>query len=438
MGANAVSIYGALFTGVSGLNANSRALSSTSTNIANVNTIGFKTTESQFSTLLAENVAIDQFSSGGVKAVAVQQISRQGEITQTHSATDISVSGAGFFVVTDDANVDPLVTELKYTRAGNFIKDADGFLRNASGYYLQGWQLDANGGIPSNPADVTAIDLGQVTGTADPTTTVALRINLQSSAIAAGAYAAGDMNAGTVTPQYQTGLEVFDSQGGSQPLRVAFIKTAANTWAYEVIYDGNPANIGGAANNPIATGTLTFNTDGTIATPAAPVPIVIPWAAASGLAPQTIDFNLGSASTANGVTQYDAASTLYATNTNGALFGALTGVRIDGSGFVIAQFDNGIEKPIYQLPIATFLNIDGLGALDGNAYRATVESGDVSLKEANQGGAGSVQSSALEQSTVDLAKEFSDMIVIQRAYSAASKIITTADEMLDELTRLKR
>jgi flagellar hook protein FlgE len=154
--------------------------------------------------------------------------------------------------------------------------------------------------------------------------------------------------------------------------------------------------------------------------------------------PQIIDFNLGTAGTADGLTQYDASSTLYATQSNGALFGALTGVRIDGDGRVIAQFDNGIENPIYQLPIATFLNPDGLRALSGNAYSASVESGNVALKVASQGGAGGVQSSALEQSTVDLAKEFSDMIVIQRAYSAASKIITTADEMLDELTRLKR
>jgi flagellar hook protein FlgE len=432
-----VSIYGALFTGVAGLNANSRALSNTSTNIANVNTVGYKATASQFSTMLAENVAIDQFSSGGVKAVPVQQISQQGEITQTSSATDISVSGAGFFTVTEDANADPLVSELQYTRAGNFIKDAEGFLRNAAGYYLQGWQLDANGNIPSNPADVTVIDLGQVTGTAEATTTVALRLNLQSSATAV-TYAAGDMAAGTVTPQYQTGLEVFDSQGGSQPIRLAFVKTGANTWAYEAVYDGNPANIGGAANNPIATGTIIFNTDGTIATPATPVAITIPWAAASGLSAQTIDFDLGTAGTATGLTQYDASSTLYATQSNGALFGALTGVRIDGDGRVIAQFDNGVEKPIYQLPIATFLNPDGLRALNGNAYVPSVESGNVSLKVARQGGAGSVQSSALEQSTVDLAKEFSDMIVIQRAYSAASKIITTADEMLDELTRLKR
>ena len=433
-----MSIYGALFTGVSGLNANSRALSNTSTNIANINTVGYKETQNQFSTLLAENVGVGQFTSGGVKAVPVQRISAQGEITQTTVPTDLAVSGNGFFVVTSTPNADPTVSQLSYTRAGDFQKNSDGFLRNAAGYYLQGWKLDANGNVPSNPADVEAIDLGKITGTAEATSTASLRLNLQSTATAAAGYAAGDMTAGTATPQYQTGMSVFDSQGGSQPLRFSFIKTGANAWSYEVNYDGNPANIGGAGNNPIATGDLTFNSDGTIATPAAAVSITIPWAAASGLTPQDVSFNLGTPAAADGLTQYDAASTLYATDTNGALFGALTGVRVDGDGRVIAQFDNGIEKPIYQLPIATFLNADGLRALDGNAYASSVESGDVSLKQANQGGAGAVQSSALEQSTVDLAKEFSDMIIIQRAYSAASKIITTADEMLDELTRLKR
>jgi flagellar hook protein FlgE len=111
---------------------------------------------------------------------------------------------------------------------------------------------------------------------------------------------------------------------------------------------------------------------------------------------------------------------------------------VDENGFVIALFTNGIETPLYKLPVATFLNADGLGPLNGNAYRASVESGTASFKSADAAGAGKISNLAVEQSTVDIAKEFSDMIVIQRAYSAASKIITTADEMLDELTRLKR
>jgi flagellar hook protein FlgE len=298
--------------------------------------------------------------------------------------------------------------------------------------------LDANGNVPTNPNDVSIINLGQVNGTAQPTSTAALRANLKSSATVTSPYVAGDINAGTVTPQYESAIEIFDTQGGSQPLRLAFVKSAANTWEYEVIYDGDPTKIGGAGNNPIASGTMTFNTDGTVATPATTVPITIPFVASSGLASQTINFNFGTAGLADGFTQFDTTSTLYGSDINGTLFGGLNGVRVDENGFVIALFTNGIETPLYKLPVATFLNADGLGPLNGNTYRQTVESGTPSLKNADEGGAGKISNRAVEQSTVDIAKEFSDMIVIQRAYSAASKIITTADEMLDELTRLKR
>ncbi|MBL8779831.1 MAG: flagellar hook-basal body complex protein, partial [Alphaproteobacteria bacterium] len=225
---------------------------------------------------------------------------------------------------------------------------------------------------------------------------------------------------------------------GARPLRLAFVKTAANTWQYEVIYDGNAADIGGTTANPISTGSITFNTDGTVATPATPPTISVPFVATSGLSAQPIEINFGTPGQADGFTQFDTTSTLYSSDVNGTLFGGLTGVRVDEQGYVIALFNNGVEKRMYKLPVATFLNADGLGPLNGNSYRATVESGGASFKNADVGGAGSIANLALEQSTVDMAKEFSNMIVIQRAYTAASKIITTADEMLEELTRLKR
>jgi flagellar hook protein FlgE len=433
-----MSLYGALYTGVAGLAANSRALSVTSTNIANVNTVGFKASKTEFQTLIASNTDIGAFSTGGVKGEAIRQVEFQGDLQATSSSTDLAVSGNGFFVVTEKPSTDPQTSEMLYTRAGSFQKDADGHLRNAGGYYLQGWLLDANGAIPTNAVDVTAINLSSVTGTAEATTDVVIRANFRSSQTPVGAYAAGDMNSGAIIPHFETSYEVYDEQGGAQPLRLAVAKTGPNAWVYEVMYDGDPAKIGGAGNNPIATGSFNFNTDGTIAAPALPVNVTIPWAAASGLSPQTLAINFGTAGEADGVTQFDTASTLYSTNVNGALFGGLSGVRVDSEGYVIALFDNGVERQIYKLPVATFQNVNGLIPLNGNAYRRTVESGDVALKQANEGGAGSVSSGALEQSTVDLAKEFSDMIVIQRAYSAASKIIMTADEMLDELTRLKR
>jgi flagellar hook protein FlgE len=431
-----MSLFGALYTGVAGLAANARAMANTSTNIANVNTVGYKTTRNEFSTVLATTTVGSYV--GGVNNISMPQISSQGNLLQTSSPTDLAISGQGFFVVTPTPLDNPSITEVAYTRAGAFQKDSSGYLRNAAGYYLQGWALDANGNVPTNPNDVSIINLGQVNGTAQPTSTAALRANLKSSATVTSPYVAGDINAGTVTPQYESAIEIFDTQGGSQPLRLAFVKSAANTWEYEVIYDGDPTKIGGAGNNPIASGTMTFNTDGTVATPATTVPITIPFVASSGLASQTINFNFGTAGLADGFTQFDTTSTLYGSDINGTLFGGLNGVRVDENGFVIALFTNGIETPLYKLPVATFLNADGLGPLNGNTYRQTVESGTPSLKNADEGGAGKISNRAVEQSTVDIAKEFSDMIVIQRAYSAASKIITTADEMLDELTRLKR
>lgn len=433
-----MSLYGALYTGVAGLAANSRAMATTSTNIANVNTVGYKTTKNEFSTLLASTATLGTSANGGVKAVALPQVTAQGDLAQTSSTTDLAISGQGFFVVTNTAVQNPNVSELLYSRAGAFTKDANGNLKNAGGYYLQGWALDVDGNIPTNANDMTLVSLGQVTGTALPTTTAALRANLQSSTAVTAGYTAGDMNDGTISPQFETSIEIYDSQGGARPVRLAFVKTAANTWQYEVIYDGNAADIGGAAANPIATGSLTFNTDGTVATPATPPTVTIPFVVASGLSPQPIEMNFGTPGLADGFTQFDTTSTLYSSDVNGTLFGGLTGVRVDEQGYVIALFNNGVEKRMYKLPVATFLNADGLGPLNGNAYRATVESGGASFKNADVGGAGSIANLALEQSTVDMAKEFSNMIVIQRAYTAASKIITTADEMLEELTRLKR
>jgi len=431
-----MSLYGALFTGVAGLSANGRAMATTSTNIANVNTVGYKGSRNEFSSLLTAAGAGS--ATGGVQIISKPQISSQGDILQTSSATDLAISGRGFFIVTQSPVASPVLDEILYTRSGSFQQDANGYLRNASGMYLQGWPLDTDGNIPSNRNSVELVNLGQVTGASLPTTSASLRANLKSSEAIVAGYTAGDMAAGVVTPQFETAMEIFDTQGGSRPMRLTFVKTAANEWRYEAMYDGNPADIGGAANNPIATGTMTFNTNGTIATPASNVNVTIPFVAGSGLSAQTIAFNFGTAGQANGFTQFDTTSSLYGSTIDGTLFGGVSGVRVDEEGFVIAEFTNGIERNLYKLPIATFANADGLGAINGNAYRQTTQSGAPSMKAAEEAGAGKISSRSVEQSTVDIAEEFSDMIIIQRAYSAASKIITTADEMLDEVTRLKR
>lgn len=431
-----MSLYGALFTGVSSLSANSRALGIASNNIANVNTVGYKSSQAQFSTLLASTTAAGTFSSGGVRADAQQLVNRQGLLQISDSATDLAMNGSGFFVVSETPG-GAGSQDLLFTRAGSFTQDADGYLRNAAGYYLQGWQVDTNGNIPTNPNDLTPINLNALTGTATASDTAALRANLRATETALATYAVGDLNSGTATAHFERTIEVYDSQGGAQPLRVAFAKTGANTWAYEVMYDGNAANIGGAGNNPIGSGTLTFNTDGTLLSPAV-AGVTIPWSAASGLSAQTVNFEFGTPGSADGVTQFDSASTLISSNVNGALFGGLSGVRIDEEGFITALFDNGVQQQVYKLPVATFQNPNGLSAITGNAYLRTDDSGNYTLLEAQTGGAGSISAAALEASTVDLAKEFTDLITTQRAYSAGTRIISTADQMLEELIRIKR
>jgi len=291
--------------------------------------------------------------------------------------------------------------------------------------------------MPANRNSLGLINLGSLNGTAQASQTMTLRANLQSSAAGVSPYSPGDMNAGTVTPQFEQTVNVYDSQGTARPMQLAFVKTAADTWQYEVSYQGPVADIGGAGNNPVATGTLTFNADGTLSAPATAT-INIPWAASTGLNPQTVTATFGTPGLSDGVTQFDAPSALQSANVNGAPYGALTSVSVDEDGFVTALFDNGIQKKVFKVALATFTNPDALAPVAGNAYQITDASGLATILEPKTGGAGSIASNSLEASTVDLAKEFSDLITTQRAYSAATRIVTTADQMLQELMQIKQ
>jgi len=433
-----MSLYGALFTGVSALSANSRAIGVSSNNIANVNTVGYKAGVSQFETILARSTPAGQFSSGGVNFVAQSNNGLQGLLQRTESNTDLAITGQGFFIVKDTPTAPTDASDRQYTRAGSFSADANGFLRNVQGQYLMGWRLDGNGAMPANSSVIEPINIGQLTGTASPTSQVALRANLQASTAVTAGYAAGQMAAGTTTPAFQRTMEIYDSQGGRQNIRLAFVKTGPNAWAYEAIYDGAPANLTGAPNNMVASGALTFNPDGTVATPAGPVTVNVPWSAASGLqSPQAIALNFGSGQT-GGMTQYETPSVELSRNVNGSVFGRLAGMTVGEDGTVTALFDNRAQRNVYRIPIATFANPDGLTAISQNVWRSANASGPEIMSEPGQGTAGAIASSALENSTVDLAKEFTDMITTQRAYSAATRIVSTADQMLQEVLTIKR
>jgi len=432
-----MSLYGALAIGVAGLNANSQALSAASSNIANINTVGYKDATVNFSTFLNAEGGVGNSASAGVSAEIGQDVTAQGLPTTTSSATDMSISGNGFFVVA--TNPSTTATQ-EYTRAGSFTPDSSGNLTNAAGLYLLGYKLDSSGNAPTDTSDLSLVNVNNLSGTAAASTKVTLQANLQSGSTVDSTYTAGDMTAGNVTPDFSSTVNTYDSQGGVEPISFSFVKTAANTWAYEASYSGASSNLSSA--NPISQGTLTFNSDGTLAnvngaSPASgTLSLTVPYdTTTSGLSPQTVSVNFGTVGTSSGVTQYDTASTL-ASTVDGSAFGTATGVTIGKDGTVTAQFSNGLSQAVYKIPLATFTNEDGLGQVSGNAYVATQASGAANVNSADAGATGSIASNSLEGSTVDLATEFTNLITTQRAYAASAQIITTADQMLTTLEQV--
>lgn len=432
-----MSLYGALLTGVSGLAAQSEALSVASANIANVDTVGYKTSVTNFATVLASSMP-GAASEAGVSASPTQNVTQSGLLQSASSPTDLAISGNGFFVTSQSATN---TADQYYTQAGNFSPDANGDLVNSSGYYLLGYPVTTNGATTTVSNVLAPVNVSALSGQAEATTTVTLQANLQSTSTVDTTYNPGDMEAGNVQPDFSRTVDIYDSQGGSQPLTFNFVETGPNTWAYEVDYAGTASNITGS--NPIYEGTMSFNSDGTLANAndsASPatgdISLTIPWSASSGLSSQTVTINMGTVGSSNGMTQFDSPSTLTNAAVDGASVGSLTGVTVGTNGDVTAQYSNGLNQVIFQVPVATFTNPDGLTAVSGTAYQANNNTGVPILNTPGTGSAGSIESSELENSTVDINTEFTNLITSQNAYSAAARIITTADQMLQTLDQI--
>ncbi|PZO49160.1 MAG: flagellar hook protein FlgE [Alphaproteobacteria bacterium] len=435
-----MSIYTALRAGVSGLTANSSALAVISDNIANVNTVGYKRSGVDFSALVNAQNSNTTYNAGGVLPLTRQQISLQGSLEQSRSTTDLAISGDGFFIVSPNNQQLSNGGSVLFTRAGSFTIDADGYMVNAQGLFLQGWPVASDGSVTTSPTSLSAIEavnISGVGGLAEPTENVAINANLNSDQTPfTGTYTAGDMATGTVTPHFESSLEVFDSLGAPRTIAFGFLKTGPNTWQVESYARPN-TNItgGGVSGGLLASGTLTFNTDGTVAgtTGTIGAAFSIPWATSTGASAQPITLDLET-----GMTQFAKSFGVTSVTADGVPPGDLVGLVLEGDGMLTAQFSNGRARALYQIPLATFLNPNGLAADQGGAFRTTLESGLYNINSANAGGAGRIVSGALEASNVDLAAEFTNLITTQRAYSAASRIITTADEMLEELLMIKR
>lgn len=478
-----MSLNSALSAGTAGLLANSSTLAAISDNIANVNTTAYKRNITNFDPLVETQGSSTTYAAGGVAALSRQLVSQQGLLASSASPTDVAISGAGFFVVSEQAeNLDPTDGRL-FTRAGSFSPDENGFLRNTAGFYLQGWPVQPDGSIIANPTDVTSLETVNVSaigGTAEATSRLQFNANLNSSTpVSAAALAAAgagpgaaysatanNMASGAVTPDFSSAVQIFDSQGGLRTLNYAFLKSnTPNQWFAE-IYITPAADVVPNAplvNGQVATGTIAFTSTGQL-DPTAPgstlptqlaisafdgtppvdangavLPATAAWAPGTGIAQQAITMDLGGPNSTGGISQLASSSALLSSTVDGSVFGDLAGVEVNPAGDVLARFSNGIIRKVFQLPVATFLNPDGLQTQrSGGAYVVSGDSGQFTLKEAGLGGAGLISPNSLETSTVDLANEFTGMITTQRAYSAASRVITTADEMLEELIRIIR
>ncbi|AGH49079.1 MULTISPECIES: flagellar hook protein FlgE [Sphingomonadales] len=427
-----MSLYSALYAGVSGLGAQSTAMATVADNITNVNTVGYKGTTAQFSTLVTNSGTKNSYSAGGVSAAPQAMISAQGLLQSSGSLTDLGIDGAGFFVVRSSADPN---APIAFTRAGSFVPDKNGQLYNTAGYYLQGWPLDENGNFVNN-GNMNAlrpVDINELSGAAQATTKIALRANLQSTATPPTTppyAAAGDMMNGTVEPQFERSVDVYDAQGNAHTVSFAFVKTATNEWAVEIHSEGNL----------LRSGSLAFNGDGSLDVAGSTAglfdDLAVNWGNGADASP--ISLSLGSQGGLDGITQFSSDSSLLSSSVNGGILGAVASVNISDSGVVSAVFEDGSTRPIYQLPLATFQNPNGLTAVSGNAYITSLDSGTPSVNPAGSLGSGKIAAGKLEASTVDLAGEFTNMIRFQRAYSASSKIITTVDEMLQELGNMKR
>jgi len=399
-----MSLYGVLRTGVSGMNAQGTKLSTVADNIANQNTTGYKRASTEFSTLVINSGQRSSYTPGGVMTQIRYAITEEGQSYYTNSATDLRINGSGFFVV-QDASGTPYLT-----RAGSFVPNDVGELINAGGYKLMGYNL-ANGTPTPVANSLAGLEVVNISA-----------MGLEANATTSGSFAANlDSNAADGTVKHSS-LSVYDSLGNEVLLNIDFTKIQGDIDA------GIPGEWQVDVTGPNGTATLTLNFDlnGQLTTDPATLTYT------NTVTGQTIDLDF------SGMTQLASADFSPVAEANGNAPSAVDRVEISEEGIVYAIFTNGERLATYQLAIADVPSPDNLTPVSGNAFSLSMNSGDVIIGFAGQGGMGTVSSGALEMSNVDLGEELTNMIEAQRGYQANSKSFQTGSELLEVLVNLKR
>jgi len=417
---------GSFSAGLAGLNANSVYLSVIGNNLANINTIGFKSSAVSFMDLVSQTVggsSANPMQVGlGVTTGSISPIFSQGAIENTREATNVAIQGNGFFIVRGTGGI-------AYTRAGNFTFDSAGKLVTPDGYFVQGYTA-------TNPTTGAIVTTGQPTDITVPpgvlrapksTTQFRTQTNLDSSA--------------AVGATFTTSVQIYDSLGKPHIATILYTKTAANAWSYEAtVPDTEATGTAGTTAGTVrigATGTLTFDGTGKLTAPAIDVSLAGPTTWTNGATVNAITWDLWEGTTAS-LTGFAATSATSSITQNGSASGMIDNISISADGTIVATLSAGQTVAVGQLALASFNNPKGLVKLGSSKFGESQAAGIANTGVAGTGGRGTLIGSALEQSNVDIAQEFTQMILAQRGYQANSKTITVSDELLVDTLNLKR
>lgn len=418
-----MSVFTALFAGVSGINTNGEAVSIIGDNIANVNTHGFKSSRPEFEDVMAGTSSI---SGLGSKLEKSKITFSQGGFESTGIITDMAIEGKGFFIVKDSAD-----NSLYYSRAGQFSVDKSGYLVHPSGYRLQGYGVSATtGALQTTTGDM---QLSYAPVAPNDTGKVVMVANLNSTATAPAAFTTTDP-AGT--SNFSTGATVYDSLGNDHLITVYFRKTStANIWEWFALVNGTELTSG--STEVEAQGTITFNSSGA---QTAFVQSTNDFDFLNAAQNQAIAFDFGTTTTSgtglNGVTQFAQDSAINQMSQDGYAAGSLTTVEIGSDGKITGNYTNGRTATLGQVAIAVFQNEQGLERKGGNVFGVSINSGEALVAAPESGGRGTILSKTLEQSNVDLAAELIKMVIIQRGFQANSRTISLVNELLGSLVSI--
>lgn len=433
-----MSISSAMNAGVAGLAANSSRLGTISDNIANSGTFGYKRVETEFDSMVVSQGS-GLYSAGGVRATARHLIDQSGATVTTSHPLDLAMAGRGMLPVTtlSDVNNGGQPSFLM-TRSGAFRPDANGILRTDSGLVLMGWPTRADGSMPLVPRDTSGalepirIDASSPVG--DPTSRVSLGANLPATETL-------PTSSGAALPLK---VEYFGNLGTSEALDITFTPDTtdpngmSNAWVVEI-------RDSASSNAMISSFRVEFDDSQSRGGSLASVTTLsgLPYDAAAGTIPLEvgggdIELLIGAPGGATGLRQLASSFSPSNISKNGSPVGKLATVEINAEGYLQATYDTGFVKSLYKVPIVDVPNVNGLVAVEGQAFKISPESGRFFLWDGGDGPTGTVIGYAREASTTDVAQELTQLITTQRAYSSNAKIIQTADEMLQETTNIKR